>query len=145
MTDPAATGVLRVAREHVADLWPQVADRLAAALAVAGGRWPLWAVLDELLAGHADLWIALHGDGAALGCAVTRPAQYPGRRYLSVHAVAGERMEDWGGPMLEAIEEHARLIGCDGIEAAGRPGWARLAAARGWGAPTVLLAKEFGR
>ena len=134
--------VSRILPAGVPAVWPAVAPMLKAALAVSGGRHPLWSVLDELVSGRADLWVACADAARPVAAVVCRVAQYPARRFYQLHAIGGSDMDAWIEPMLAAIEDRARALGCDGIEGGGRHGWGRVGARLGFREATVWLEKD---
>ena len=80
-------------------------------------------VIENLLAGNMQLWIAF--DGEIIGGAITEVVRYWKVRSLRVIALAGERFEEWREPMDALFERFGQAHDCSRIELYGRKGWAR--------------------
>jgi len=114
-----------VSANDVHTLLPVLEELFAPAVARNSGRMTSSDVIDLLIREHAKLWLAVDGE-VVLGGVIAMPMQYARRKALSVLYVAGRERERWEVPMLSIVEEGARRIGCDLIEATGRRGFARI-------------------
>jgi hypothetical protein len=71
------------------------------------------------------LWVAFD-EGIFKGIVTTQVVTYPQRKLLSMHFCGGTQLKEWKVPMLDLLKKFARDMGCDGIEAVGRPGWEKV-------------------
>jgi hypothetical protein len=117
--------VSAVPAEHVLNVWPKIRDYIAEVVLRTHGRYEVEDVLSQLLDESHLLWIAFEGEhvkGAVVSCFQF----YPRKKFLSCPFVTGEDFASWKGPILEVLHSFARDNGCEGIEATGRLGWARV-------------------
>lgn len=85
------------------------------------------------------LWLAF--DGSELrACCVTQLANYPRIRCLNVLVIAGVGVDDWLH-FSRDVEDYARVLDCEAIEAVGREGWKRVAAQFGY-KPIVTIYRK---
>ena len=75
--------------------------------------------------GDHQLWVAYDGDSFK-GTVLTNIMNYPQRRVLCMGFCGGEELKEWKDPMLALLRRFAKDMGCDSIEAFGRPGWANV-------------------
>lgn len=120
-------------------LWPVVAPLLAPAIAVAGGRMSMRTVLEWLDDGRYVLWVAHAEDRLVKAAFVTREAQYPLKRMLTIDGAGGTDMQEWLETAAQAFRSHSRAAGLDGVELYGRHGWARALKRLGWHQTGVLV------
>ena len=71
---------------------------------------------------------------------VTEVAQYPQKRICRYFLAGGSNMNNWLEPIQTEIEKFAKLNNCQGIEVAGRKGWARKL--KGYEQKIYLFSKE---
>lgn len=117
--------VSAVPAEHVLNVWPKIEGYIAEVVLRTRGRYEVEDVLAQLLDESHLLWIAFEGEhikGAVVSCFQF----YPRKKYLSCPFVTGEDFASWKGPILKVLHSFARDNGCEGIEATGRLGWARV-------------------
>ena len=76
--------------------------------------------------GTSLLWVALDKDFKIMGVVITTIAHYPRAKMLFAQYVGGKHLSKWKRPMYNKLERFAYGQGLDGIEGAGRLGWARL-------------------
>jgi len=130
--------VAAIPREGVRTLWPVVAPLLAPAVEVAGGRMSMKTVLDWLDDGRYVLWVAHADDRLVKAAFVTREAQYPLKRMLTIEICGGTQLADWLETASAVFRAHSREFGLDGCEMFGRPGWARALRKVGWRSGVVM-------
>lgn len=117
------------------DLLDGCRDWIEAALAYSGGTHTFEDVCNGVLSGRMQLWPAENG------CCVTEIVSYPQKTVLNGFLAGGDmgRILD----MIPAIENWARLQGCDGVELTGRRGWVRVFAPMDYRETAVTLRKDF--
>lgn len=89
-----------------------------------GNRFDEDTLIETLLAGRMDLWIAF--DEEIVAFAATAIHTYPLRKVFSCIFCAGEKMDQWADNMMDMLMSYARDSGCASIELTGRPGWTRF-------------------
>lgn len=114
-----------VPKDHVLNVWSQVRPHVAKGVEYSYGRFETDDVLDMLLEQDFILWIAFDASGIK-GIVVTNFAVYPRKKYLYLTFCGGEDGFEWKTQMLKLLQHWAYDNGCDGIEAAGRLGWAKI-------------------
>jgi len=72
-----------------------------------------------------QLWVAFDA-GKIKGSVVTNIITYPQRKVLCMAFCGGENLKEWKSPMLDLLQRYAKDVGCDGIEATARKGWAKI-------------------
>lgn len=110
------------------------------AVATSQGRWQVSDVLEQLYKGEQQLWVAY--DDQIHGVVTTRIIEYPRLRSLAMELCAGDEIELWKAPMLEAIEQFASDCGCAKIEMVGRKGWERFLKADGFQKTHFIYEKD---
>ena len=95
-------------------------------------------VFREVIAGNMQLWVIAQG-GRVVGACVTKVAQRPRRKVVTVVYVGGANMPEWLG-LLSEIEGWARAIGAQCVQVVGRKGWKRVL--EGYRADSVVLTKD---
>lgn len=108
-----------LAHWHV--VWPLIAP----AVAVSGGRYTQEMVQAGLASGKSMLW-AWFADGGMKAAVITEINDHPSVRICDLLFCGGREMPTWLTPMLEAIEDHARGLGCSRMAVVGRAGWERM-------------------
>lgn len=83
-------------------------------------------VLDLVLAGRMQLWVAHEPPEAIRAVCLTEVIDYPRKRVCRIVALFGRGFRAWV-PMRGEIEAWARRQGCGAMEAVARLGWARVA------------------
>lgn len=119
----------RISSDTVIELWPLVEDHAAAAME----HHPFMDapdLLEQILGGHAQLFIATH-DRAFIGFAAMEVLQYPRFKVANVLAAGGHKgflgvcVKD----LFPELEAWAREQGADTFAVHGRPGWLRVSRA----------------
>lgn len=124
--------VIRVPTEQVRAVWP-----LAEEFVVSGLEGHPWTNAEDallLLANNmATLFLVTERD-EVLGAVVMEVVQYPRHRVAREFVVGGKRggFLEHSEAVHETVVEWALGLGCDGIEARGRPGWEQRARANGY-------------
>jgi hypothetical protein len=114
-----------VPQENVMDVWDRVSDYLKQSTDLTNGRYTVDDVLDLILQYGYMLWIAFDED-AIKGALVTFVQEYPRKRYLYLMFCGGIEGEKWMRPGIQLLQRFAADIECDGLEATGRLGWAKV-------------------
>jgi len=114
-----------VPTEHVPDIWEAVRPYINKVAALTYGRYEPDDVFDLVTNKGYLLWIAFD-ETQIRGVVVTFFMQYPRTKYLYLLMCAGENGKEWKIPMLELLQRFARDNNCDGMEATGRLGWAKI-------------------
>jgi hypothetical protein len=123
--------VSAVPKEHVLAVWPQAEPYVKLATDLTCGRFEPEDVLDQLIDDKYLLWIAFDGTDVK-GAVVTTIIHYPRKRYLYLMFCGGEDGFAWKEEMLKVLRCWAYDNQCDGIEANGRLGWAKIFKADGY-------------
>lgn len=89
-----------------------------------GGRVEASDLAELVLIGKMDMFVALQGT-KHIGVVLTEVVEYPRLSALNVAVVSGGDFGKWSKPMLDILEQHARLNGCCMITGTGRRGWMR--------------------
>lgn len=121
--------VSAVPPEMLVVTWPKVRGFLQKSADRTYGRYELDDILMTCTDYDATMWVAF--DQATMeivGVVITGFRQYPRKRYLDMHFIGGVpgTGQKWKTPMLDTLRRWAKDNNCDGIESAGRPGWARM-------------------
>lgn len=111
--------------------WDEVAPVLADVLPFTYGRHKLEDIRNGIAEERSQLWITFD-DGPINGVVVSAIKQYPRRKLLCLQFCAGKNFSEWEDGMLDILDRFAREEKCDGLEMAGRAGWARVLAKHGW-------------
>lgn len=135
--------VIAVPREGVKTVWPVVAPLLAPAVEVSHGRMSMRSVLTWLLDGRYLLWVAHQEDLVVHAAFLTREAQYPERRVLTIDGCGGTQLDGWLEEADRVFRAHSRQAGLSGVELYGRPGWARALKQFGWQQSAVMVEVDF--
>lgn len=104
------------------------------ALAYGGGTHTVEDVIDQLLAGDAQIWEA---PGA---CIITEVLAAPRLKFVHFWLATGEM--DALIQLSRRVFEWAEGLGCTQATITGRKGWERALAKEGWGSPLVMLSRE---
>jgi hypothetical protein len=124
--------VSAVPTEYVIPVWPQVQPFMEKAATWTHGRYAAEDILDSLLAGERQLWVAFGDDREVKGAVVTGFNVYPKKKYLDLTFIGGDDGFSWKEPMLKMLRHWAYDTQCAGIESSARAGWARIFKADGY-------------
>jgi hypothetical protein len=111
--------------EYGVQVWPKVRGYIARAVEHSGGRFTPEDVLESVVDGTYQLWIAFEGQDV-VGVTATFFTEYPRCKVLTVTFTGGERLREWSHLMLNTLRAWGKDHGCDRIESVGRPGWAKI-------------------
>lgn len=114
-----------VPTQFVDSCWKDVEEFLNKAAKYTHGRYEVDDIYDSLKEYDHQLWVAID-TGKIVGAVVTNVVHYPKRKYLVMSFCGGNNLKDWKDPMLKLLQRFAKDIGCDGIEATARQGWAKV-------------------
>ena len=125
--------------------WPLVKPHLMRVIHMTAGRYTIHDVLEKLLSGQHQLWVAVDDDknGEIVGVITTSFLQYPSRRMLSYDLCAGTDLPLWYEEMHALVERYAKDHGCDGLEIVGRRGWGRTLKDYGWQEESFVFRLDF--
>lgn len=91
-----------------------------------------------LMDGRYLLWVAYSSDKVIRAAFLTRTANYPCKKMLTVEVCGGIGMDGWLGEASRIFQAFSRESGLDGVELYGRPGWARALRQFGWTSSIVM-------
>jgi hypothetical protein len=117
--------VSMVPAEYVDTCWAKIEPFIEKAAEYTYGRYSASNLYDMVKDGDHQLWVAYDG-GDFKGTVLTNVMNYPQRRVLCMGFCGGIELKDWKTPMLDLLKRYAKDMGCDSIEAFGRPGWANV-------------------
>lgn len=134
--------VTAVPPEEVNSIWPEIRGLLAPAVKRSGGRVTLLTLLGALRERRSLLWLTYPEDRRVRAAFVTRIAQYPARRLVSVDFAGGEAMDEWVNDVQATFRRYAADAGCSGVEMSGRAGWGKVLGRYGWTPDFVVLTAD---
>jgi hypothetical protein len=117
--------VSMVPPQYVDTCWKEIEPYMEKAAEYTYGRYTSDDIYDSLKEYDHQLWVAFDG-GKIKGAVVTNIITYPKRKILCMSFCGGVELKDWKDPMLELLKKFAKDVGCDGIEATARRGWAKV-------------------
>jgi hypothetical protein len=117
--------VSMVPAEYVDTCWAKIEPFIEKAAEYTYGRYSASNLYDMVKDGDHQLWVAYDGNDFK-GTVLTNVMNYPQRRVLCMGFCGGIELKDWKTPMLDLLKRYAKDMGCDSIEAFGRPGWANV-------------------
>lgn len=132
--------VLPVRSAIAADVVEQVRSDIESALKH-GGDFGIDDVKAKVAKRDWQLWVVTDA-GKHAGVIITHIARRPAAMVCEIILLAGENAKRWLGQAEDTIATWARDLGCIAMEAAGRIGWERRMAARGWAKSAVIIRKE---
>jgi hypothetical protein len=117
--------VSMVPPQYVDTCWKTIEPYMEKAAEYTYGRYTSGDIYDSLKEYDHHLWVAFDGDKIK-GAVVTNIITYPRRKILCMSFCGGTELKNWKDPMLELLRQFAKDVGCDGIEATARRGWAKV-------------------
>jgi len=111
--------------ELVDSCWKEIEPYMEKAANYTYGRYTCDDIYDSVKEHDYQLWVAFD-EGKIKGAVVTNVIVYPKRKVLCMTFCGGINLKEWKGPMLSLLQKFAFDIGCDGIEATARKGWAKV-------------------
>ena len=116
------------------DLTPELIEGLEAALRFGGSTHSIADVVQQTLAGDAQLWVE---PDAVI---VTEVLQMPNARVLNFWLAAGKRAALL--PLHRRVLTWGKSIGCDRAVMVGRSGWERILRDDGWAPSSIVLERK---
>ena len=123
--------ITMVPREEISRIWPKVELMIAKSLPYAKGRYSIADIYIDLLRGDQTLWIAFDDDAFIYGAVTIRIVNYPNFRVLRLETLGGQNVRRWLRDGFNVMVSYATTMGCQKIEAFGRPQWGRFFARLG--------------
>ena len=123
MTDFEGLRVTLVPVAGVPKLWPVVRDMLELAVSRSGGRWTMHDVLEAILLGNQQLWVAYDANGTVQAACTTLITVYPNARFVGIQFLGGKAMSLWAEEGWNMMKKFAKDHACVGIEIIGRLGF----------------------
>lgn len=121
--------------DRLRPFWPSVVDCIAKVAASFEEEYTVGSIVEQLLKGERDLWIAHDPDGPPVAFMVLLCRKVvnlvTGRRVLEFSECGGSGLLS-ALDYLPDIEAWATENGFDAIRVAGRPGWSRALRAHGY-------------
>lgn len=105
--------------------WAKVEPFMAKAAKYTYGRFTSGDIYDSVMEHDYQLWVAFD-EAVIKGAVVTNVMVYPKRKLLCMSFCGGYDLKEWKEPMLSLLQRYAKDMGCDGIEATARAGWAKI-------------------
>lgn len=142
-TTEAGINSVRLTPPEVDHAWHLILPMLETVIAQVNGEYSAEDIYLRALEGSMAIWVVYEG-GKIWAVAAAELAVYPKARGYRVLALAGKDFSRW--KHLEAmLEEHARELKCDFIEALCRPGMAQKLYPEGYSTQCVVLRKPVNR
>lgn len=140
--------VSMVPASHAFEVWPKVRSHLSRCVEYTHGRFEVEDMLEMIVEGEHDLWIAFDGQNVK-GVVTTAFTNYPRKRVLTMQFTGGDDLKEWKEPMLALLRRYASDHHCDAIECSGRVGWAKIFDADGhqllWNTFELPIGDDDGR
>lgn len=105
--------------------WKEIEPFMEKAANYTYGRYTCDDIYDSVKEHDYQLWVAFESSKIK-GAVVTNVIIYPKRKVLCMTFCGGIDLKEWKAPMLALLQKYAADIGCDGIEATARRGWAKV-------------------
>lgn len=116
--------LIPIPHDRIDEVWLKVKDRLEAAIKSTNGRMSLADAYRFFRTKDWVLWVSVR-NGKIEALAVTEILQHPQKKMCAVRIMTGEDYANWIG-LESGIADWAKSIGCDGMEAIARKGWAKI-------------------
>jgi hypothetical protein len=116
--------LLPIPYNRLDSVWDSIKDRLQAAVESANGRFELKDAKKFLEDKDWVLWVSIRNKKIE-AIAITEVLQYSKKKMCMVRIMTGENYANWIG-LEDGIAKWAKSVGCDGMEAIARKGWARV-------------------
>lgn len=105
--------------------WAKIEPFMEKAAKYTYGRFTSDDIYDSVTEHDYQLWVAFDGTDIK-GAVVTNIMVYPKRKLLCMSFCGGYNLKEWKDPMLALLQKFSEDMGCDGIEATARAGWAKI-------------------
>lgn len=119
--------------------WPAICALLIPAID-RGGDTSVAELIDELLSGHAQLWVKRDDDGPVAAAVTTLHTD----RTVHCQLLGGKGIHRWADELIESVAAVARPVGVEAFSIHGRVGWERLLGKRGWRKKAVVMEFSLG-
>lgn len=133
---PSRAELVCVDPARVQEFWPHVAPFIRDAIEKTRISDPQ-DIEADILNGRSLLWLAW--SGVIEAAAASQVVNVMGDKVCIITACGGANRERWL-PLIEGIENYARLIGCSKVRIFGRKGWLRVL--DGYEARNVIMDKD---
>lgn len=134
--------LLFVDQAALSDVWPIARDNINKALEYSSGRYNEKTVVDGLVSGAMQLWIAVE-DGNIHMSLITQIMTYPtGLKVCEIFVLGGLDRNKWLEPGTKVITKYAKELGCSRLQMIGRKGWERVL--KDWKSVTIMLEQSLG-
>jgi len=117
--------VSMVPAQYIDTCWSRIEKFMEGAAVYTYGRYSSDDMYNCVEDGSHQLWVAYEGQEFK-GAVVTHIIVYPKRKLLAMAFCGGVKLHEWKDPMLAMFRRFAKDMGCDGIEATARKGWAKV-------------------
>lgn len=107
-------------------VWDKIETHIDLAIAESYGDLDKTKLYERLTNGQESALVAIEGKEIIATCLVTISTLDTGRKVLYVPSLGGNRMDEWLDQGLQFLRQMALDLGCDGIRACGRHGWAKV-------------------
>ena len=114
-----------VPAEYVDTCWHKIEQYAKKAADKTEGRFTLENLYEMTKEENQHLWVAYDVDDFK-GFVLTSINSYPKRKILSMNFCGGKEYKTWKRAMFDTLKSFAKDIGCDSLEAYGRPGWSKI-------------------
>jgi len=122
--------VSHVPTEYINSCWKDVEGYLKKALEYTNGRYEIEDLYLALYKYDHHLWIAFD-ENEIKGAVVTHILVYPRKKFLCMAFCGGKELDTWKDEMIVMLKNFAIDMKCDGLEATGRKGWAKVLKSQG--------------
>jgi len=119
--------------------WPAICALLRPAIE-RGGDTTIPELIDELLSGHAQLWVKRDDAGPVAAAVTTLHTD----RTVHCQLLGGHGIHDWVDDLIASVEAVARPVGVEAFTIEGRVGWERFLGRRGWRKKKVVMELMLG-
>lgn len=127
-----------VPTEYVDACWDKIEEFVKKAVDKTEGRYTLNDLYQMTKKDNHHLWVSFDAPEFK-GFVITSVNTYPQRKILSMSFCGGIEYKDWKKPMMSTLKRFAKDMGCDALEAYGRPGWSKILKDEGYKAKFVAF------
>ena len=117
--------VSMVPAEYVDTCWSKIEPFVQDAAEATEGRYTVNNLYEMAKEDGHHLWVAYDVPDFK-GFVITTVNTYPQRKILSMSFCGGQEFASWKTPIIRTLQRFAKDVGCDSIEAYGRPGWSKI-------------------
>tara|TARA_R110000764_G_scaffold178179_3_gene264336 strand:- start:337 stop:765 length:429 start_codon:yes stop_codon:yes gene_type:complete len=136
------TELIGVPYSCIEELWDEVKPMLEKGIAHGDGELDINDILKLLVERSMQLWVVYNSNEEAIAMAgVTEIVNYPKSKICRAVVLGGEGVDMWIAH-IEGIEEWAKSMNCDKVEAYGRRGLAKKMEKVGYSNKYVVIRKD---